>query len=198
MTQLFSKKRVVSVINAKKHTGQVTIRPKKKSSSALKMLLSSKFSLRLSYFQVREISWEMIREHEINYDIMKKLVSAEIDFQKKLFSERILIKKKKSIKRSRRKKTSLMESDFRRSIDIPATFSGNKNLNKNNFGKIIDEVFKQIFLRFYVKLNVNTMEFTKKILNEIYFEKVKNFLIYEEELQHIQILKSSQGGGKIT
>lgn len=198
MTQLFSKKQVVSAINAKKHSGLVTIRPKKKSSSALKILLSSKFSLRLSYFQVREISWEMIREHEINYDIMKKLVSTEIDFQKKLFSERIFIRKRKTIKRSRRKKTSLIERDFRRSIDIPTTFSENKNINKNNFGKIIDEVFKQIFLRFYVKLNDNPMEFTKKILNEIYFEKVKNFIIYEQEIQHIQILKSSQGGGKIT
>ena len=33
-------------------------------------LLSSKFALRLSYFQVKELSRELIREHEIKYDIM--------------------------------------------------------------------------------------------------------------------------------
>lgn len=198
LTQLFSKKQVNSVINANKYTGEKTSKPGNKCSSALKELLSSKFALRLSYFQVKELSREMIREHEIKYDIMKKLVCTEVDLQNKLFSERIFIKKTKSVKRSNRKKTSMVQSDFRRSIDIIATFSENTNLNKNNFCKIIDEVFKRIFLRFYIKLYDNSIEFTKNILNEIYYEKVKNFLLYEEDIKHVHILKSSQGGGKIT
>ena len=45
LTQLFTKKQVMNVINSKSLPGEVMRRPKKKSGATMKKLLSSKFSL---------------------------------------------------------------------------------------------------------------------------------------------------------
>lgn len=189
MKRLFTKKQVINVLKRKKNISQhIDEKTKKKSSAALRKLLSSKLSLYLTRSHSREISKKMLSDHEFDYDCMKKLVKVEIEFQEKNFKENYMIKKRKSIGKFQAKNRSIgqIQKYYLKSID-------QKNMNKNNFDRIIDEFIKTFVIKFHIRLNEKALDFTKKTLYDIYFLKIKNYIKYENEIQKINFLKSQEG-----
>jgi hypothetical protein len=180
----------MNILSRKGISQQNEIHTKKKSSAALRKLLSSKFSLYLTRSHASEISKKMISDHEFDYECMKKLVKAEVECQDKSFRENLMSRRRKSSRKFQAKKKPSEEKEKYYSLSKSLE---HKNMNKNNFEKMIDEFFKTFFLKFYIKLNEKSLDFTKTTLNEIYFSKIKNFIKYENEIQQLNILKLHEG-----